>query len=265
MSENLSEKMPYTVIVNVLGSYLKHHHKQPTDMPFVMDAKFDEYLHRKLSEIRRYANDPYLIGYFVDNELPWGEKMLSGCYEEYLSKVRAALRKYDPNHLYLGCRFNRWDYELGREDMFRIAGKYMDVISVNHYNRWQPDIKTLQKWENWSGKPIMITEFYAKGEDSGLPNATGGGWVVRSQTDRGMFYENFVNELLKSKVCVGWHWFRYMDNDPTDLKVDPSNRDSNKGMVAWDFKRYEPLLDHMKQINSCVYGLTEFYAAQRRL
>ena len=105
----------------------------------------------------------------------------------------------------------------------------------------------------------MITEFYAKGEDSGLPNATGGGWLVRTQGDRGIFYENFVNELIKSKVCVGWHWFKYMDNDPTDLKTDPSNRDSNKGVVSWDFKRYDPLLAHMKRMNSHVYGLSGFY------
>ena len=135
----------------------------------------------------------------------------------------------------------------------------MDVISVNHYAHWQPDVATLRKWEKWSGKPIMITEFYAKGEDSGLPNATGGGWLVRTQGDRGIFYENFVNELIKSKVCVGWHWFKYMDNDPTDLKTDPSNRDSNKGVVSWDFKRYDPLLAHMKRMNSHVYGLSGFY------
>jgi hypothetical protein len=200
-----------------------------------------------------------MMGYFVDNEHPWREKVLEGCYETYLSKVRAALKKYDPGHLYLGCRFNRWDYELEREEMFRIAGKYMDVVSVNHYNHWQPDVKTLRKWEAWSGKPIMITEFYSKGDDSGLPNSTGGGWLVRTQDDRGIFYENFVNELLKSKVCVGWHWFKYMDNDPTDLSTDPSNRDSNKGVVAWDFQRYEPLLKRMCRMNSVVYGLASFH------
>ena len=255
---DIGEKMPYTVFVNVMASYLKHHWKR-TDATVVMDAKFDAYLDAKLSGIARYANDPYLIGYFVDNELPWREKVLKGCYETYLAKVRAALKKYDPGHLYLGCRFNRWDYELGMEEMFRISGKYMDVVSVNHYNHWQPDVNTLRKWEAWSGKPIMITEFYAKGEDSGLPNSTGGGWLVRNQEDRGIFYENFVNELLKSKVCVGWHWFKYMDNDPTDLKTDPSNRDSNKGIVTWDFKRYGALLERMKRMNASVYGLAGFH------
>lgn len=256
--DEIPVKMPYTVIINVLGSYLKYHNAS-SDKPLVLDEKFDAYLDKKVSIAARYADDPYLIGYFVDNELPWGEKILSECYEQYLSKVRAALRKYDPNHLYLGCRFNKWNYELANEYIFRIAGRYMDVISVNHYAHWQPSVDTLRKWEKWSGKPVMITEFYAKGEDSGLPNTTGGGWLVRTQDERGVFYQNFVNEMLKSKVCVGWHWFRYMDNDPTNLKADPSNRDSNKGIVTWDFKRYEPLLARMRKINNCTYNLAKFH------
>jgi hypothetical protein len=30
-------------------------------------------------------------------------------------------------------------------------------------------------------------------------------------------------------------------------------------VVAWDFKRYDPLLSHMKRMNSHVYGLAGFY------
>ena len=200
-------------------------------------------------------DDAWFVGYFIDNEIKWGEPALEGCFEPYLAKVRDALRKYDPNHLNLGCRFNNWKYELSNERMFRIAGRYMDIVSVNHYGHWQPSVETFRQWEKWSGKPVLVTEFYTKGEDTGLPNATGGGWRVHTQDERGIFYENFVNELLKSGVCVGWHWFKYMDNDPTDLTTDPSNRNSNKGIVAWDFARYDPLLRRMQAMNGHVYGL----------
>ena len=49
-----------------------------------------------------------------------------------------------------------------------------------------------------------------------------------------------------------------MDNDPDDLKVDPSNRDSNKGMVSNRYEPYLPLLDSMKRINQRAYGLAEY-------
>lgn len=181
------------------------------------------------------------------------------CLDIYLSKVTAALKKYDPNHLFLGCRFNQWNYELQNEEIFKVAGKYMDVISINHYQKWQPDQAAMLNWSTWSGKPFFVTEFYTKGLDSGLGNTTGAGWVVKTQRDRGLFYQNFVNELLKSGVCVGWHWFTYMDNDPTNTGSDSSNIDSNKGIVQWNFDRYDDLIGLMKQMNDCTYNLARFY------
>ncbi len=185
----------------------------------------------------------------------------SGFYfETYMKKVTAALKKYDPNHMYLGCRFNQQTrQELTNPEIFRVAGKYTDIVSINHYRMWQPDALQMQDWEKWSGKPFLITEWYTKAEDSGLKNSTGAGWVVKTQQDRGLFYQNFVNELVKSKNCVGWHWFTYQDNDPNNLKVDPSNRDSNKGIVDSDLTHYKPLLKQMKMMNNNIFNLTRYY------
>lgn len=179
-------------------------------------------------------------------------------FEMYIKKVSAAIRKYDPNHLYLGCRFNQENEELNNSKIFEVAGKYADIISINHYRKWEPVQTIMTNWEKWSGKPFLITEWYTKGEDSGLPNKTGAGWNVPTQADRGYFYQNFVIELLKSKSCVGWHWFKYLDNDPLDLTTDSSNRDSNKGIVNSNYVPYQPLLDNMKMINNHTYELIQF-------
>ena len=85
------------------------------------------------------------------------------------------------------------------------------------------------------------------------------GWLVHTQDERGIFYQNFVNELIKGGACVGWHWFKYGDNDPTDPLNDPSNRDSNKGLVTWDYRHYEPLAGRMREINNCTYNLSRFH------
>lgn len=179
-------------------------------------------------------------------------------FETYLKKVAAAVRKYDPNHLYLGCRFNQETEELNNPEIFKVAGKYADVISINHYRKWEPVQSIMANWAQWSGRPFIITEWYTKGEDSGLPNRTGAGWNVSTQQDRGYFYQNFTIELLKSKACVGWHWFTYQDNDPLNLKTDPSNRDSNKGMVNSAFQPYGPLVENMKMLNTHTYELIEY-------
>jgi hypothetical protein len=91
--------------------------------------------------------------------------------------------------------------------------------------------------------------------DSGLANRSGAGWIVRTQADRGRFYQNFTLGLLESKICVGWDWFKYIDNDPEATGVDPSNVDSNKGIVSNRYEPYRPLLEAMQQINERVYGI----------
>jgi hypothetical protein len=178
--------------------------------------------------------------------------------ETYLAKVVTAIKKQDPNHLYLGCRFNQESEELNNPEMFKVAGKYMDIVSINHYRKWEPVQGIMANWTGWSGKPFIITEWYTKGEDSGLPNKTGAGWNVPTQQDRGYFYQNFTIELLKSKGCVGWHWFTYQDNDPLNMNTDPSNRDSNKGIVSSSFIPYQPLVQNMKTLNDHVYELIKF-------
>lgn len=234
------------------------------ELPWINDA-----LHRHLTKLEKTEAGYIAARVWFDNRkgtgldisgiTPEDELAFSGYYfETYMKKVTKAIRKYDPNHLYLGCRFNQEDEELNNPEIFRVAGKYMDVISINHYRKWEPEQKIMKNWSNWSGKPFIITEWYTKGEDSGLPNNTGAGWNVPTQRDRGYFYQNFVIELLKSKACVGWHWFTYQDNDPEDLTTDPSNRNSNKGIVNSNYEPYQDLLDNMKVMNLSVYDLIKY-------
>lgn len=181
------------------------------------------------------------------------------CMDDYLKRTLAAIRTYDPNHMFIGNRFYKWPSELSSQAMMAVAGNYMDIVSINHYTKWEPDPADFDRWESWSGRPILISEFYVKGEDSGLPNNAGLGWVVPTQEDRGVFYENFIIGLIKTGKCVAWQWFKYQDNDPEDATADASNTDSNKGLVRWDLTRYDEMIKHMAAANSQVYNLMEFY------
>ena len=181
-------------------------------------------------------------------------------YSRYFEITTKAIHKYDPNHLCLGSRFHGSDRR--SPGAWKAAGKYLDVVSMNYYGVWGPDQDTLKDWAEWSGKPVMITEFYTKGMDSGYPNRTGAGWIVETQSDRGLFYQHYIIGLLESKSCVGWHWFKYMDNDPADLRTDPSNRDSNKGIVTIRYDEYKPLLEKMKTLNRNVYPIIQYFDAE---
>jgi hypothetical protein len=95
--------------------------------------------------------------------------------------------------------------------------------------------------------------------DSGFANTTGAGWVVKTQADRGRFYQNFALGLIETGGCVGWHWFKYRDNDPGSKTADPSNLDSNKGIVNLRLDPYVPLLQAMHELNRQVYSLAAYF------
>jgi hypothetical protein len=182
-------------------------------------------------------------------------------FETYFEITTKAIRKVDPNHLCLGPRFH--SNEKTSPSTFRAAGKYLEAIAVNYYGVWTPNAETLAQWTEWSGRPVIITEWYTKGADTGMKNSTGAGWIVETQKDRGLFYQNYVLALVESKTVVGWHWFKYMDNDPADLSTDPSNRDSNKGIVSIRYEPYAPLVDLMKALNRNVYALADYFDSRR--
>ncbi|MBN2302343.1 MAG: hypothetical protein JXN60_07510 [Lentisphaerae bacterium] len=185
--------------------------------------------------------------------------------ETYFKNVSKAIKAADPNHLYLGSRFaldtSSKSNVAAQRPLWEVAGKYVDIISMNWYRKWTPDKRTMNTWNRWSNRPFVITEWYAKGMDSGMRNITGWGWTVKTQKDRGRFYQNFAIGLTKHPACVGWHWFKYMDNDTTDKNADPSNRNSNKGIVNCLYVPYLQLIGDMKELNDQIYPLLDYFHA----
>jgi hypothetical protein len=234
------------------------HTGYPGDCIFVFDPEFESFCNDYAQQLAGEKNDPWLLGHFSDNELPlratalrnylalpakdpgyraaldWlrtrrgaeasakditpqDEKdFLAVVVDRYYRIVSQAIRKHDPNHLFLDSRF--YGADVPCREIFKAAGPHADVLSVNYYRVWTPKREHLEMWERESGKPVLIAEWYAKGADSGLANTGGAGWLVRTQRERGLFYENFTLGLLESRVCVGWHWFKYVDNDLTTRK-----------------------------------------------
>jgi len=280
------------------GTYqLPGHTGYPDNTIFVFDPEFEIFCDEYAKSLAANKNDKSLFGYFSDNEMPFQRlsldrylakkdttdhghvaakkwlqskglavkditdkernEFLGVMAERYYSIVSKAIKKYDPNHLYLGSRFH--SYEKKVKEVFEAAGKYIDVIAVNYYREWTPLQEDVMNWEAWSGRPFIITEWYTKGEDSGMPNYSGAGWIVRTQADRGKFYQNFALALLESKNCVGFHWFKYQDNDPSNRKADPSNTDANKGIVTLGYHVYDGLTKKMKELNRNVYSLIDFF------
>ena len=272
----------------------------PNQCIFVFDPEFETFCDEHAKQVTKYVKDKNLFGYFSDNEMPLGLKNLEGYLtlenkldpgylaalnwlsqkgisiekitdkereefagfvaDKYYAIVSKALKKYDSNHLYIGSRLHGESKKT--ESIIKAAGKYCDVLSLNYYGEWSPNPVLMDMWNIAANKPFIITEFYTKGMDAGLENKSGAGFTVRTQKDRGLAYQHFCLNLLISKNCVGWDYFKYQDNDPTAKNVDPSNTDANKGLVNNNFEYYKPLMKLMKELNENKYNLIAFLESE---
>ena len=185
------------------------------------------------------------------------KRFLGHVGETYFSIVYKALKKYDPNHMSLGPRVDKEDAR-ANDYFMKAIGPYVDILAINYYREWTPKSDFMTTWGTNLNKPFMVTEFYTKGEDSGLANTSGAGWIVRTQLERGYEYQNYTLALLESKYCVGWHWFKYMDNDPS-MPGEPSNIDGNKGLLKIDYEPYTPMIEKMKELNLNTYNLIDYF------
>jgi hypothetical protein len=283
----LKEQAPLAYCPKISFIALYRRDRDPRiEMP-VFDAAFETYCNQKALEFSPYVNDPHVFGYFSDNELSWRDDGLPAhldindpsdanyatavafladrgktpsnwntddqyaymavMAERYYSVVSAAIKNVDPNHMYIGSRCHSTEKTV--QAFMENAGKYVDIFTMNHYHRWGARKVEIANMAEWSGRPLMVTEFYAMQLLTG--DEFGAGWRVQDQPSRGLFYQNFVSTLAETKNVVGWHWFKFQDDE-----------NGNKGMVDVDGNLYTNLLGRMEQMNTQIYNFIDYVDSQ---
>jgi hypothetical protein len=137
--------------------------------------------------------------------------------DKYFSTIVQTLKKHDPNHLYLGCRFTR---KLKPAHILRIAGKYCDVITVNVYS-YEPIKKDMDKWHEYTGKPILIGEHQAAlSSVRQLPLR----WQTFDHEERYEYFTNYVSKWAHMPYSLGSHWYQYSDQHITGRASNGENQ-----------------------------------------
>jgi hypothetical protein len=196
-------------------------------LPDVFDPAWAGYVDSTFRRIAAYREDPYLLGYFVDNELHWSEiegmDTSSHTYaalsalpdatsrqrayaERYFGTIARLLRRYDPNHLYLGCRFTR--RVAGIEAIVAVAGTYLDVLSVNMYSPFTR--AETDAWYELVRKPLLIGEHHVPPVDAShlLPR-----YPAFAPEVRDTMVAAYVRKWKSYPYAVGSHWYQYADQE----------------------------------------------------
>jgi len=211
--------MPYGHLLPFIES---HQWEIETRLPKIDSPGFAEWCdYVARDQCSRYRDDPRLLGYFYTDCPVWvhtrpdnawrgalfdakeletaaGRAELSRLATHYYRTLHQAIRRYDPNHLILGDR-----YEARAplpEEVVRAALPFVDVLSFQCFSLPAEMRATLERWASLSGKPVLLADaaHWAK------PFTPG--WPPREdrQHDAAQ-YADALNALLDLPACVGYH------------------------------------------------------------
>ncbi len=308
-----------------------------TGFPDVFDPRFERFCDLRAKErCAPNRNDPWLLGYFLDNELEWwgksgrpwgmaeeawkkppdrackqallrivsefyrndinafnddfgtrfnsfeellhsqepaqplterGQKALMAFVKEaaerYFRITAQAIKKHDPNHLNLGCRF-AWD---APEPAWEMAGKYCDIVTVNLYPRIDLELgevlaieEHLRKRYEICRKPIIVTEWSFPALDAKdsqgkpLPCKHGAGMRVDTQEQKARCYAIMQRTLFSLPFVVGSHYFMWVDEPALGIS-STFPEDSNYGLVNEADEPYPELTAMATKVNAQMVAL----------
>jgi len=311
------KRVPYTATIDISGDYARVVSGQDYwgKMHDPFDPKFAAAVEKSIRDtVQPYRDDPWCLGYFIDNEISWGsgdsdrghyglaygtlaatkdspakmafveqlklhygkigrlnkawrtrfsswEALLDQPYEpvgaltpqmredlasylkkfaqQYFGVVRDTLRKYDPNHLYLGCRF-AWR----TPEAVAASTEYCDVVSFNIY-RSHVDA---EEWEFTKAlnKPVIIGEFHFGALDRGMFHT--GLVSTPNQKARAEMYRDYLHSVFDNPAFVGCAWFEYVDEPLTGRTYDGENY--NIGFVTITDTPYPEMVEMAKSVHA---------------
>ena len=243
--------LAYTVILNLAASTQRDLWLLGI-VPDYFSPEFQQGVERRAAELcPKMADDPWLIGYFTDNEVRWFPDIRSKdtVLEAFLKKP-AGSPGYRRAGAFLKERGHSpedmtWEdkadfLEIAAAQYGKICREAIRRHDPNHlilgsrFNERAPipltkalgpyfDLISFNTYEHraplyklgemykTTGKPTMVTEFSFKAMDSGLPNTIGAGEPVATQQDRADLFVAYVEDLARLPSCVGYFWFKYRD------------------------------------------------------
>ncbi len=313
-----------------------HEGRPCSAFPNVFHPEFEQYCRYRVEQrCRPWVGDPWLFGYFLDNELAWWGRghvdtglfdaamvkpaghsakralrdFLAQRYENDIERFRNAwgisidsfdaildrdsltgtnaetvdadkraflelvadryfgalsreIRRVDPDHMILGCRFAGGHVS---EVVWAAAATYCDVVTLNYYGNvdidrmvaldhdhdagGQPLAVPFERFYRLAGeRPLLVTEWSFIALDSGLPCTEGAGQRFRTQHERSLAAGVYAETLLRMPWMLGYNYFMWVD-EPAEGITEAFPENSNYGLVNIDNRPYAELTETFARVH----------------
>ncbi len=170
----------------------------------------------------------------------------------YFEITTAAIRRHDPNHMILGCRFA--GLQGAHPVVWEECGRFCDIVSFNCYP-WAdldhgvvldekcgvPMAERFAEYHGYAKKPMIVSEWSFPALDTGRPCFKGAGQRVPTQKERAEASALFLRTMLAQPFVVGCEYFMWCDR-PAQGAGKANAEDCNYGLVNEENTPYDDLL-----------------------
>jgi len=182
------------------------------------------------------------------NEQADNEAFTLLCVDRYYSVSKTALRKVDPNHLFLGDKLNGNTDNM--EKVLEVAARYVDVLVYQFYGSFAEQKALLDKLTPHVKIPFVNGDIGFSSPSEMIPNPYGP--HAKDQAERAEWLIESVNRCFARPEFIGWHMCGIIDTWET---MPTKEEAQHQGIMTVTGESYPEMEKAVIEISSQMYQI----------
>lgn len=170
------------------------------------------------------------------------------CVAAYYEKARDAIRRHDPNHLFMGDKLNANTDSL--DTVLSVTSKYTDVLLCQMYGRYEVQAPGLDRWVRAADLPVINGDSAFTIITDTMPRPYGP--VADTLEQRVEWTNEFFRNAFARPEFVGWHYCGLIN--ATNLIARKQAR-QHSGLLDSYGKPYRELQKALRACSEDIYAI----------
>lgn len=132
---------------------------------------------------------------------------LHAVVDQYYRTAKEAIRRHDPNHLFVGDKLNGSTDAM--DTVLPVTSRYTDVVLYQMYGRYDVQQPGLDRWSKLAGQPLINGDAAFTMVTDIMPRPYGP--VADNLAQRAQWTDEFFRRAFARPDFVGWHYCGLID------------------------------------------------------
>jgi hypothetical protein len=182
------------------------------------------------------------------NETRDNIQFLQAVVDRYYETARDAIRRHDPNHLFIGDKINANTDSL--DTVLRTTAKYTDIVFYQMYARYEVQQPGLDRWAKIVDKPVINGDSAFTMITDSMPRPYGP--VADNLKQRAEWTNEFFRSAFARPEFVGWHYCGLID---ASNRIPRKQNRQHSGLLDGFGEPYPELQKALKSCSDEMYSI----------